>query len=187
MTTRIPLPAIEPPLPPTCDKEHQPPVTSSVRSMVEPTQPNYGSVGGEGPSGIFQSYPYDGYNQWFTSTPEMSERIYHPMMPTYNPYSPATASASLWSPASTNEFKLCFRTGNISTCNGCRNKFSKKASLPQDLCIQHAEWRTFTSPSTQLPDSRFGNAYFFDGLVLSQRTSLSFLSKMIYCLFIRHT
>ncbi len=60
----------------------------------------------------------------------------------------------------TQEFKLCFRTGNISSCNGCRNKFAKKAPPPMDICIQHAEWRSFTSPSTQLPDSRFGNAYY---------------------------
>ena len=38
------------------------------------------------------------------------------------------------------EFRLCVRTGNISVCNGCRNKFDKKAKPPYDLCVQHEEW-----------------------------------------------
>ena len=57
-------------------------------------------------------------------------------------------------------FRLCFRTGNISVCNGCRNKFDKKANPPYDICVQHEEWRSYTSPTTNLPDSRFGNAYY---------------------------
>ena len=58
------------------------------------------------------------------------------------------------------KFRLCFRTGNISVCNGCRNKFDKKAAPPNDLCVQHAEWRTYTSPVTSQPESRYGNAYY---------------------------
>ena len=29
---------------------------------------------------------------------------------------------------------------------------------PSDLCVQHAEWRLYTSPSQ--PESRYGNAYY---------------------------
>ena len=57
-------------------------------------------------------------------------------------------------------FRLCFRSGNISVCNGCRNKFDKKAKPPDDLCVQHEEWRSYTSPVSRLPESRFGNAYY---------------------------
>ena len=68
--------------------------------------------------------------------------------------SPLTTSES-----TATEFRLCFRTGNISICNGCRNKFDKNAQPPYDLCVQHEEWRNFTSPVSRLPDCRFGNAY----------------------------
>ena len=33
------------------------------------------------------------------------------------------------------KFYLCFRTGNISVCNGCKNQFDKKAMSPNNLCI----------------------------------------------------
>ena len=57
-------------------------------------------------------------------------------------------------------FRLCFRTGNISVCSGCRNKFDKQAKPPNDLCVQHEEWRSYTSPVSKLPKSWFGNAYY---------------------------
>ena len=43
-------------------------------------------------------------------------------------------------------FYLCFITGNISKCAGCNNKYSKPVVAPHDLCVQHREWRYFTSP-----------------------------------------
>ena len=57
-------------------------------------------------------------------------------------------------------FSVCFRSGNISVCNGFRNKFDKNSLPPNDLCIQHEEWRSYISPVTKLPESRFGNAYY---------------------------
>lgn len=57
-------------------------------------------------------------------------------------------------------FCLRFWTRNISVCNGCRNKFDKQATPPNDLCAQHAEWWTYTSPVTSQPESRYGNAYY---------------------------
>ena len=67
------------------------------------------------------------------------------------PWSPPRQAS--WLPSSHGDFRLCYRTGNISVCNGCRNRFEKKTS------VQHQEWRNFTSPTTNLPDSRFRNAY----------------------------
>ncbi len=58
------------------------------------------------------------------------------------------------------DFELCFRTGNISVCNGCRNQFDKYATPPFDLCVRHQEWRQFTSPVSKQPEARFGNAYY---------------------------
>ena len=47
---------------------------------------------------------------------------------------------SVASPQSYEVYCLYFRTGNISICNGCRNKFDKSAKPPNDLCVQHEEW-----------------------------------------------
>ena len=76
------------------------------------------------------------------------------------PPPPPPPRPALWLPSSPGEFRLCFRTGNISVCNGCRNRFEKNSKPPDDVCVQHQEWRNFTSPTTNLPDSRFGNAYY---------------------------
>ena len=57
-------------------------------------------------------------------------------------------------------FTLCFITGNITTCIGCKNKYPKQPQEPYDLCIKHQEWRQFMSPSTATSQSKFGNAYY---------------------------
>ena len=31
---------------------------------------------------------------------------------------------------------------------------------PYDLCVQHEEWRSYVSPKTNMPESRFGYAYY---------------------------
>ena len=66
------------------------------------------------------------------------------------PHSPSSEATS------TDTYKVCFKIGNISIYNGCRNKFSKD----DKIVIQHAEFRTFTNPRTGLPASKFGNAYY---------------------------
>ena len=57
-------------------------------------------------------------------------------------------------------FTLCKIIGNISICDGCRNRYSKHPNPPDDLCIRHQEWREFTPPGSQVPQSRFGNTYY---------------------------
>ena len=74
--------------------------------------------------------------------------------PPATPYWPSGQSDSMA------RFCLCFRTGNISVCNECRNRFDKKTTPPNDLCVQHAEWHAYTSPVTSQPESRYGNAYY---------------------------
>lgn len=53
-------------------------------------------------------------------------------------------------------FNVTFKVGNISVCNGCRNKFSES----DKIVIQHQEFRNFTNPHTQLHASKYGNAYY---------------------------
>ena len=55
-----------------------------------------------------------------------------------------------------NKFKLCFKFGNVSICNGCRNYFCET----DKILVQHPEFRNFTSPRTGLQQSKYGNAYY---------------------------
>lgn len=53
-------------------------------------------------------------------------------------------------------FKVCFKIGNISICNGFRKSFAQS----EEVVIQHAEFRKYTNPCTGLPASKYGNAYY---------------------------
>jgi len=53
-------------------------------------------------------------------------------------------------------FTLCFISGNIRVCIGCRNNYPKAPKPPHDLCIRHEE----SSPNTSVPLSKFGNVYY---------------------------
>ena len=55
-----------------------------------------------------------------------------------------------------NPYKVCFKSGNISVCNGCRNNFTQADNID----IQHAEFHHYTNPQSGLPTSKFGNAYY---------------------------
>ena len=83
------------------------------------------------------------------------------LSPHINCHTPQVNAQNWMSPVTSDssEFRLYFRTGNISVCNGSKNRFDKTASPPNDLCIQHEEWRSFLSP-TGLPELRYGNAYY---------------------------
>ena len=108
-----------------------------------------------GGPGIQSPFPQAGIS-FHTTTGNI--RVRASPMHVSTPYQFSSPSTSSESNAA--EFRLCFRIGNISVCNGCRNRFDKTAQPPYDLCIQHEEWRNFTSPVSHLPDSRFGNAYY---------------------------
>ena len=58
-------------------------------------------------------------------------------------------------------YTLCKIAGNISVCAGCRNKYPKHPSPPEDLCIKHQEWREYTPTGSQTPQCRFGNVYYY--------------------------
>lgn len=59
-------------------------------------------------------------------------------------------------PPDVDQFKVCSKTGNISVCNSCRNKFKTFDTI----VIQHKEFRGFTNPHTGLPSSKLGNVYY---------------------------
>ena len=75
---------------------------------------------------------------------------------------PFATTAPLMSPSipHPSPFTLWKITGNISVCAGCRNKYPKYPTPPDDLCIKHQEWREYMPTGSQTPQSRFGNAYY---------------------------
>ena len=52
-------------------------------------------------------------------------------------------------------FKVCFKIGNISICNG-----GQSFAQSEEIVIQHAEFRHYTNPRTGLPASKYGNVYY---------------------------
>ena len=95
---------------------------------------------------LFSTPPYTPSSSTPYSQPFPSPR------PAFNqPFSP---------PPPSSPFSLCKISGNISVCAGCRNKYNKTASPPDDMCIKHQEWREYTSPGSQTPGHRYGNVYY---------------------------
>ena len=76
-------------------------------------------------------------------------------------------------------FTLTFIMGNIRVCRGCRQKFNKPVSPPQDLCVRHQEWQEFTLPGSATPQTRFGNVYYHCNIPCIQARCPSFHSHMI--------
>ena len=74
--------------------------------------------------------------------------------------SPAASQFPPPLPPSQQTFTLCRITGNISVCIGCRGRYQKSALPPDDMCIQHQEWREYSVPSSPMPQFRFGNVYY---------------------------
>ena len=69
----------------------------------------------------------------------------------YTPQSPSSVSEP---------FVLCFVTGKISVCYGCRQKYPRPCQPPDDLCVRHKEWREFFPPGAGTAQTRFGNVYY---------------------------
>ena len=100
------------------------------------------------------AWPSTSYSPWpapGTLPPQFSSP--HPPPPPPTPHPPPISGSD---GSDSGPYKVCFKIGNISVYNGCRNNFSKF----DNIVIQHAEFRHFTSPRTGLPASKFGNAYY---------------------------
>ena len=50
-------------------------------------------------------------------------------------------------------FKLHFISENISRCAGCKGQYPKPALPPNNLCIEHEEWRQITFPNSPSPST----------------------------------
>ena len=117
-----------------------------------------------GPSGTCPTYQCG--PQWYPPLPHPMSMQFNTGLGDISVQSPTQWSAPYWPYPYTNastfesEFRLCFRTGNISVCNRGRNKFDKKSKPPYGLCVQHEEWRSYVSPKTNMPESRFGYAFY---------------------------
>ena len=75
-------------------------------------------------------------------------------------YCEPPTSSQLQQPSTLGAFAVKFIEGNISVCQGCRNKYPKNPLPPQDLCLQHQEWREFTPAGSVIPQYRWDNAYY---------------------------
>ena len=76
-------------------------------------------------------------------------------------------------------FVLCFVTGNISVCYGCRQKYPKPCQPPHDLCVRHKEWREFFAPGSATAQTRFGNVYYHCNTPCIQARCPFFTSDML--------
>ena len=67
---------------------------------------------------------------------------------------------SLSSTESSSPFELCFVTGNIRVCRGCRQRYPKPPQPPLDLCVRQQEWQEFVPTGSSSIQARFGNVYY---------------------------
>ena len=118
-------------------------------------------------------YYNTGASPWPTCYPNYWANPYYPNYPT-STASP-TSSMSMPQPfvppmaEDSSPFFLCFITGNISKCTGCGNKYVKPLVAPHDLCVQHREWRYFTSPGHSDQQSKYSPAYYHLNLPCIQK------------------
>lgn len=85
--------------------------------------------------GLYSSFSPQ-ISAWSTHSGDIN--VYRP------PFNPSPLHTTPPTQASDFAFRLCFRAGNISVCNGCRGRFDKHAESPHNLCVQHEEWRSNT-------------------------------------------
>ena len=77
----------------------------------------------------------------------------------------------------TSPFTIVFITGNIRICRGCRQKYTKPALPPHNLCVQHKEWQSFGPMDNR--QTRFGNVYFHCNLPCIRAVWPSFNPEML--------
>ena len=102
---------------------------------------------------------YSGHQHWRLGYSTFSPSLYQCPSPSPPPHaSLPPASPPQYQPPS--PFVLCFISGNISTCFGCKTKYLKSLQPPADLCIRHQGWREFFSPNTGKMQTKYGNVYY---------------------------
>ena len=84
--------------------------------------------------------------------------------------------------AGCNPFRVSFISGNINVCYGCKQKYLKEFGPPNDICIQHEEWRTYMYMVGGTFQSRFGNAYYHASIACGHLVWPSFQPSMLVVL-----
>ena len=82
-----------------------------------------------------------------SQTPTMQQQLY-------------SAAGNSGSATPFTPFKLHLISGNIARCAGCKGSYVKPALPPNNLCIQHKEWRQVTFANASTPSSIFSNTYY---------------------------
>lgn len=104
-----------------------------------------------------------GHDQLQSPYPSFYPPMYSTPYPLSSPYVPTPASSYCGldpTNGGAHPFRIHFISGNISVCNGCKGKYDKKVGPPNNICVQHEEWRTFTPQGSSDKQSRFGNVYY---------------------------
>ena len=142
---------------PHCNASSAPAVSVTTNSSISVTAPvsifNAFMFSDSSPNSVtaqFQIYPS------FLPSPAATPSPSYPLFPHYNYIN----QGGFCQYPSQCPFRVCFITGNISVCHGCKGKYHKEVGPPHDLCVQHEEWRTFTPSGSATPQSRFGNVYY---------------------------
>ena len=101
---------------------------------------------------------YSGNQDWGMGHSTFSPVLYHYPSPALSQSVSLLGSPPQYQPPS--PFILCFISGNISTCFGCKTRYSKSLTPPADLCIRHQDWREFYSEKTESMQIKYGNVYY---------------------------
>ena len=76
-------------------------------------------------------------------------------------------------------FNVVFISGNIKVCQGCHNNYPRPLLPPNDICIQHSEWREYLPPGCTATKSKWGNAYYHCNVSCIMARWPAFSSSMI--------
>ena len=121
---------------------------SSCTSPPYPSQPSFPMpLPIPPPPFMYNPHPYASHSY------SNSQQLHQPHFQPYSGVGPAPPPQYA---ASTPEFTVCFKFGNVSVCSGCRQNFLHS----EDVLIRHAEFRSYNSPVTGAMASKFGNAYY---------------------------
>ena len=93
---------------------------------------------------------YSGHHDWGMHGYSTFPPPFYQHLPHAPPAPPLPPPTPLPQCQPSSPFVLCFISGNISSCFGCKAKYTKSLPPPSDLCIRHQDWREF-SLQTQAP------------------------------------
>ena len=94
------------------------------------------------------------WQQWSVEQDSYGTGSPHVCLPYYCP------SCEYQQMSTTYPYTVHFITGNISSCFGCKYKYKKPLEPPNNLCIQHQNWREYLTPSSSTSQRKFGNVYY---------------------------